>query len=39
MKKGSDVLIDVAIPEDRNVTTKEAEILKYKGFIIEIQRK
>jgi hypothetical protein len=33
------MLIDVAIPEDRNVIKKEAEkILKYKGLIIEIQR-
>jgi hypothetical protein len=33
------VLIDVAIPGDRNVIKKEAEkILKYKDLIIEIQR-
>jgi hypothetical protein len=33
------MLIDVAIPGDRNVTKKEAEkILKYKDLIIEIQR-
>jgi len=32
------MLIDVAIPEDRNVIKKEAEkILKYKDLIIEIQ--
>jgi len=31
------MLIDVAIPGDRNVIKKEAEeILKYKDFIIEI---
>jgi hypothetical protein len=33
------MLIDVAIPEDRNVIQKEAEkILKYKDLAIEIQR-
>jgi hypothetical protein len=33
------MLIDVAIPEDRNVIKKEAEkILKYKHLTIEIQR-
>ena len=33
------MLIDVAIPGDRNVIKKEAErILKYEYFIIEIQR-
>jgi hypothetical protein len=33
------MLIDVAIPRDRNVIKKEAEnILKYKNLIIEIQR-
>jgi hypothetical protein len=33
------MLIDVAIPGDRNVIKKEAEkILKYKDLIIEIQR-
>jgi hypothetical protein len=33
------MLIDVAIPGDRNVIQKEAEkILKYKDLIIEIQR-
>ena len=38
-KKGTYVLIDVAIPEERNVITKEAEkILIYKDLIIEIQR-
>ena len=31
------MLIDVAISGDRNVTKKEAEILKYKDFILEIQ--
>jgi stalled ribosome rescue protein Dom34 len=33
------MLIDVAIPGDRNVIKKEADkILKYKDLIIEIQR-
>jgi hypothetical protein len=33
------MLIDVAIPEDRNVIQKEAEkILKYKDLTIEVQR-
>jgi hypothetical protein len=33
------MLIDVAIPGDRNVINKEAEkILKYKNPVIEIQR-
>jgi len=33
------MLIDVAIPGDRNVVKREAEkILKYKDLIIEIQR-
>ena len=33
------MLIDVAIPGDRNVFKREAEkILKYKDHIIEIQR-
>jgi hypothetical protein len=33
------MLIDIAIPGDRNVIKKEAEkILKYKDLIIEIQR-
>jgi hypothetical protein len=35
---GTCILIDVAIPGDRNVIQKEAEkILKYKDFTIEIQ--
>ena len=34
------MLIDAAIPVDRNVTKKEAEkILKYEDLTIEIQRK
>ena len=34
------MLIDVAIPGDRNVVKREAEkILKYKDLIIEIQRR
>jgi hypothetical protein len=38
-EKGTCILIDVAIPGDRNVIKKEAEkILKYKDLIIEIQR-
>jgi hypothetical protein len=38
-EKGTYILIDVAIPGDRNVIKKEAEkILKYKDLIIEIQR-
>jgi hypothetical protein len=38
MKKGTCMLIDVAIPGDRNVIKKEAEkILKYKDLMIEIQ--
>jgi hypothetical protein len=37
-EKGTYMLIDVAIPGDRNVIKKEAEkILKYKDLIIEIQ--
>jgi hypothetical protein len=33
------MVIDVAVPGDRNVIQKEAEkILKYKDLIIEIQR-
>jgi len=33
------LLIDVAVPEDRNVIKKEAEkILKYKDLIIKVQR-
>jgi hypothetical protein len=31
------MLIDAAIPEDRNVIQKGAEILKYKDLTIEIQ--
>ena len=38
-KEGTSMLIDAAIPGDRNVIKKEAEkILKYKDLIIEIQR-
>jgi len=38
-KQGTCILIDVAIPGDRNVIKKEVEkILKYKELIIEIQR-
>jgi len=38
-EKGTPMLIDVVISEDRNVTKKEAEkILKYKDLTIEIQR-
>jgi len=38
-KKGTCMLIDVAISGDRNVIKKEAEkILKYKDLTIEIQR-
>jgi hypothetical protein len=38
-EKGACMLIDVAIPGDRNVIKKEAEkILKYKNLITEIQR-
>ena len=37
-KKGSCMLIDVAIPGNRNVIKKEAEkALKYEDLIIEIQ--
>jgi hypothetical protein len=37
-EKGTYMLIDVAIPGDRNVIEKEAEkILKYKDLTIEIQ--
>jgi hypothetical protein len=37
-EKGTCMLIDVAIPGNRNVTKKEAEkILKYKDLITEIQ--
>jgi hypothetical protein len=39
MEKGTCMLIDVAIPGDRNVIKKGAEkILKYKDLIIEIER-
>jgi hypothetical protein len=38
-EKGTCVLIDVAIPRDRNVIKKEAEkIFKQKGLATEIQR-
>ena len=38
-EKRTCILIDVAIPGDRNVIKKEAEkILKYKDLTIEIQR-
>jgi hypothetical protein len=38
-KKKTCILIDVAIPADRNVTQKDAEKkLKYKSLCIEIQR-
>jgi hypothetical protein len=38
-ENGTCMLIDVAIPGDRNVIQKEAEkILKYKDLTIEIQR-
>jgi hypothetical protein len=38
-EKGTRMLIDVAIPGDRNVIKKEAKkILKYKDLITEIQR-
>jgi hypothetical protein len=38
-EKGTCLLIDVAIPGDRNVIKKEAEkILKYKNLTTEIQR-
>ena len=38
-EKGTCVLIDVAISEDRNLIRKEAEkILKYKDLTIDIQR-
>jgi hypothetical protein len=37
--KGTYMLIDFAIPGDRNAIKKEAEkILKYKDLITEIQR-
>jgi hypothetical protein len=38
-KKGTRMLIDAAIPRERNVIKKEAEkISKYEDLIIEIQR-
>ena len=38
-KQGTCILIDAAIPGDRNVIKREVEkILKYKGLIIEMQR-
>jgi len=38
LKKGTCMLINAAIPGDRNVIKKEAEkILKYKDLITEIQ--
>jgi len=38
INKGTCMLLDDAIPGDRNVMKKEAEtILKYKGLITEIQ--
>jgi hypothetical protein len=38
-EKGTCMLLDIAIPGDRNVIHKEAEkILKYKDLTIEIQR-
>jgi hypothetical protein len=38
-KQGTCILIDIAVPGDRNLITKEAEkTLKYKDLIIEIQR-
>jgi hypothetical protein len=38
-EKGTRMLLDVAIPGDRNVIKKEAEkILKYKDLMIGIQR-
>jgi enolase len=38
-EKGECVLIDVAIPGDRNVIKKDAQnVLKYEDLIIEIQR-
>jgi hypothetical protein len=37
--KRTRVLIDVAVPGDRNVIKKEAkQILKYKDLVVEIQR-
>jgi hypothetical protein len=37
-EKGTCMLIDIANPGDRNVITKDAEILKYKDLPIETQR-
>jgi hypothetical protein len=38
-EKGTCMLIDIAIPGDRNVIKKEADkVLKYKDLAIEIQR-
>jgi hypothetical protein len=38
-EKGTCVLIDVAVPGDRNVIQKEAEnILKYKDLTVELER-
>jgi len=37
-KQGTCMLIDDAIPGDRDVIKKEAEILKYKDLVIQIQR-
>ena len=38
-KQGTCMLIDAAIPGDRNVIKNEAgKILKYKDFVIQIQR-
>jgi hypothetical protein len=37
-KNGTCLLIDIAIPTDRNVIKKEAAILKYKDLLFEIQR-
>jgi hypothetical protein len=38
INKGTCMLLDDAIPGDRNVMTREAEtILKYKGLVTEIQ--
>jgi hypothetical protein len=38
-EKGTCLLIDIAIPGDRNVIKKEAEkVLKYKDLTTEIQR-
>jgi hypothetical protein len=37
-KKGTRMLTDAAIPGDRNVTKKEAEKIKKKDLVTEIQR-